>query len=100
MLHNLMEDVVLSVLDELLPQHPEVCSCDQCRLDIIAAALNRLPARYVVTSKGEVYSKVNVLISQFRVDVISAIANGMMVVAKNPRHSSPKPRMEEPVYVE
>ncbi|MBM7867906.1 competence protein ComFB [Heliobacterium gestii] len=90
MLHNLMEGVVENFLDELLAQHPEVCRCDQCRMDIMAAALNRLPPRYVVTNKGEVYSKINMLLSQFHVDVIGAIAHGMMLVAKNPRHEKPE----------
>lgn len=86
MLHNLMEDVVLNLIDEVLEKNPEVCRCDICRLDIAASALNHLPARYVVSAKGEVYSKVNILFQQFRVDVISAIVQAMMVVSKNPRH--------------
>ncbi|MDD2422349.1 MAG: late competence development ComFB family protein [Heliobacteriaceae bacterium] len=90
-----MEDVVINLLDDVLQRHPEVCRCEQCRLDIAAVALNRLAPRYVVTSKGEVYSRTNVLIQQWKVDVITAIAQGMMVVAQNPRHSWPP----EPVLV-
>ncbi|MZP28477.1 competence protein ComFB [Heliobacterium undosum] len=94
MIHNLMEGVVENFLDDLLAQHPEVCRCSQCRMDIMAAALNRLPPRYVVTTKGEVYSKINMLVNQFRVDVIGAIAHGMMLVAQNPRHPRPEITLE------
>ncbi|ABZ82886.1 conserved hypothetical protein [Heliomicrobium modesticaldum Ice1] len=94
MIHNLMEGVVANFLDDLLTQHPEVCRCSQCRMDIMAAALNRLPPRYVVTDKGEVYSKINLLANQFHVDIIGAIAHGMMLVAKNPRHARPEEAAE------
>ena len=42
-------------------------------MDIASKALNDLPPHYVVTEKGEVYSKINALRQQFEVDVISAI---------------------------
>ncbi|MBR1737050.1 MAG: late competence development ComFB family protein [Firmicutes bacterium] len=40
--------------------------------DIIADALNRLPVKYVVSRKGELYSKIGTIETQFNVDIISA----------------------------
>ena len=62
-LKNYMEEVVDRKLKELLQDRNDVCQCKHCRLDIMAIALNDLPPRYIVSEKGEVYSKVSSLIS-------------------------------------
>ena len=82
---NYMEEVVNFQIDDVL-KIMDVCRCDKCRLDMTAIALNDLPPKYVVTEKGELYSKVNNLINQFDVDVCSAIAKAAIIVGKNPRH--------------
>lgn len=82
---NYMEDIVEMFLDNII-KDMDVCKCDQCRADIIAIVLNQLPTKYVVTKEGETYSKTNILIQQFEIDVISAIAKATELVKKNPRH--------------
>ena len=85
-LKNYMEEVVWSELNDILVSHPEVCHCENCCYDIVALTLNKLVPRYVVTDKGETYTKVNNLRMQFKVDIISALANAIQIVATNPRH--------------
>ena len=82
-----MEDFVVSVIDDVLSD-TNVCSCEQCKMDIVAIALNNLPPYYFVTEKGQLFSKTNILRQQFKVDVISAIANAAKVVKAHPRHES------------
>lgn len=82
---NYMEDVVFYHLDSVLAD-ADCCKCQRCRMDIAAYALNRLPSKYVVTPKGEVYSKLLELQQQFEADVIIAIVKAIEVVKKNPRH--------------
>ncbi len=82
---NYMEDVVFHHLDRLLPG-TNCCQCHICRMDIAAYALNHLPSKYVVTRKGEVYSKLAELQIQFETDVTVAIIKAAEVVRKNPRH--------------
>jgi len=82
---NYMEEIVFSSIKEVLDDI-KVCSCDKCILDIAAIALNELPPKYIVTEKGELYSKVDSLRQQFEVDVISAIAKAAVLVKRNPRH--------------
>jgi len=84
-LKNYMEEVVLRTMEEILPDI-NVCRCESCKYDIAAKALNDLPPRYVVTPKGEVYSKINNLRNQFEVDVISAITKAAVLVKRNPSH--------------
>lgn len=87
---NSMEAVVREFLDELLEKYPNVCKCEKCKLDITAFALNRLPPKYTTTNLGQVYTKSSILDSQYRADIISAVALGIKSVKNNPRHSIPK----------
>ncbi|MCL2753451.1 MAG: late competence development ComFB family protein [Defluviitaleaceae bacterium] len=74
-------DMLRSVLDGL-----NACQCDNCVMDILAIALNALPTKYVVTKKGELYTKISNLQNQFDVDIIAAIAKASVIVSRNPRH--------------
>ena len=56
-LKNYMEEIVLQSMDDIL-KDINMCKCDICKMDIAAKALNDLPPQYVVTKKGEVYSKI------------------------------------------
>lgn len=82
---NYMEEAVFSVMKEVLDDI-NVCTCDKCILDIAAIALNDLPPKYIVSEKGELYSKINTLKQQFDVDIIAAVTKAAVIVKKNPRH--------------
>jgi len=85
-LKNYMEEVVFNYIDILIKDSP-YCTCHLCRVDIAAYALNRLPPKYVVTEKGQVYSKLSQLHQQFEVDVTIAIMKAIQVIGMNPKHS-------------
>ena len=84
-LKNYMEEVVFNQMDKVLNKM-DVCKCEKCRMDIAALVLNNLPTKYVVTDKGELYSKVSTLMNQFEVDAISNITSAALKVNSNPRH--------------
>lgn len=84
-LKNYMEEVVFNQMDKVLNKM-DVCKCEKCRMDIAAMVLNNLPTKYVVTDKGELYSKVSTLMNQFEVDAISNITSAALKVNSNPRH--------------
>lgn len=86
---NYMEACVEDFLEDILKNYPEICSCEMCKSDIAAYALNRLPPKYTTTYKGEVYTRSSVLDSQYRTDVLSALVKGIKSVKKNPRHPKP-----------
>lgn len=83
---NFMEDLVWSHLDTVMTKHRVACSCEKCRYDIAALALNFLPPRYIVTDKGETYTKVKSLEQQFTIDIITAISHAIKIVASQPHH--------------
>jgi len=85
-LKNYMETFVWEYLDEILKKYPAICQCDICRHDIVAIALNNLPPKYIVREKGELYSKIDTLDTQYRIDVITALTRAAMIVKDQPRH--------------
>jgi len=85
-LKNYMEELVLQQMDAMMSANHELCCCAQCRHDIAAVALTILPARYVVTPKGETYTRIKALEQQFVVNVITALTEGIEIVRKRPHH--------------
>lgn len=82
---NYMEDLVQDMLPAVI-KNMTVCKCEQCRMDMMAYALNHLPAKYVVTRKGNLYTRIEAMHSQFDADIITALSHGAALVAENPRH--------------
>ena len=86
---NIMEEFVESKLDEYIKE-AQVCGCPQCRADILAVALNNLPPRYVATSKGDLFVRVDAMSGQGQADIVAAIMQGIITVNKTPRHKIEK----------
>ena len=84
-IQNYMEACVLDQLENVL-NSLNACTCDNCIHDVLAISLNNLPPKYVVTQKGQLYTKINNLKTQFEVDTAAAIAQASAVVSRNPRH--------------
>lgn len=86
-LKNLIEDEVKSTINRLLDDKKNpCCSCERCKLDIAAIALNNLKPRYVVTEKGRLYGKLDTMNYQFDVDITKEVAKAIATVSKNPHH--------------
>lgn len=86
-LKNHTEEIVLDTLQELLnkDEYNDVCTSEECLLDMATYALNRLPAKYVATEKGEVYTKTEELEQQHSVDILSVVTRAIKVVNENRR---------------
>lgn len=83
-IYNVMEHVVSIELDRIVPSQPDVCFCSLCKSDIIAYALNRIPAKYVSTQEGE--QNFNNYEMDERVHEI--VIEGMNHISKNPHRSN------------
>lgn len=86
-LHNCMETAVINMTSHILKKQENICTCEKCKLDIVAIALNNLPPKYVVSEKGEVYTKIKEMEAQFDVDIIKELTKAIEIVSKNPRHN-------------
>lgn len=87
-LNNYTERVVLETIEDLLkrPEFKDICTCEQCLLDIASYALNRLPAKYIASSQGELRTRVTEFENQVQVDVVSTVTRAIEIVSRDPRH--------------
>ena len=53
---------------------------------MLSYALNRFPAKYVVTEKGEAMTKVHSMSVQFDSDITGALTMAAKAVTEHPRH--------------
>ncbi len=85
-LNNYMEFAVTEALERILASREDICKCEQCKMDIVALVLNRLPARYLVTNKGRIMTKIKETEVQFQVDIIRELVIAIEIVRSRPRH--------------
>ncbi|MBI2569341.1 MAG: late competence development ComFB family protein [Candidatus Schekmanbacteria bacterium] len=80
-LRNANEERVLDDVELVLRERTDLCPCRDCRLDMVALALNNLPARYRI-SAGHGIHRTDISFSQVRAAVIKACA----IVKRYPHH--------------
>jgi len=84
---NYMEEAATTVLGEILqdPAYQAIREDEKVRMDILAYALNRLPPRYFVTEKGQLYTRIQELRQQFKTDILVELTKAIQQVMNNPR---------------
>ena len=83
---NMMEKMVDIRMEERM-KNSSCCKCEQCIEDIKCIALNNLPPKYVSTSQGELFSKIDQqMVRQNVLDIDVAVINAIEYVDKRPRH--------------
>jgi competence protein ComFB len=85
-LKNYMEKMVIKNMESQLEKRNDLCKCERCKLDIIAYALNHLPAKYVVTDKGSIYTRLEELEFQLNADITREVLKAIELVKANKRH--------------
>lgn len=89
MYKNVTEILVEQKLASLW-RYSDCCKCSKCHDDIMSYALNRLPAKYVSTSRGELFNKASSLSLEYEVEIIKTVTMAMAIVEKYPRHTARK----------
>lgn len=87
---NLMEELVDAKIDEIMKME-NMCCCKHCRADVFALALNLLPPKYVVTTGGEVFSRLDTRDTQSQASITTAIVRAAKTVNKNSYHDKGHP---------
>ena len=87
-MHNVLEGVIRALRDELLARYTQYCSCEQCRDDVLAYALNHTRPKYVTGSRplGNAVTAADLALDQSRAELTVIVLEGMRRVAANPRH--------------
>lgn len=83
---NYMEQIVQEGLNQLLNERTDICTCEQCKTEMITYALNNLPPKYVSSHKGEIYTKVDEMNTQLNADILKVLVKAVNQISENPRH--------------
>lgn len=87
--YNVMEMLVYEITEEVLKMpNINICKCKDCKTDIMLYVLNKLPSKYVRTAKGRIYSELETLKRQYKVDVLRYVMEAVEVISRNPSHKS------------
>ncbi|MDL2234327.1 late competence development ComFB family protein [Ruminococcaceae bacterium OttesenSCG-928-L11] len=83
--YNLME---LAVRSKLIPTMETLgaCTCEQCRNDVIALALNGLPAVYSTSDSRGMKEKLRLVRGQSEIKITSALIRAIQTVMAEPHH--------------
>lgn len=79
---NIIESMVFKHLDEVTKRF-NTCSCDRCKCDIAAHALNNLAPKYIVAEPKKALVVEEKIDSK---DIIKSLVNAVIQVRANPRH--------------
>jgi hypothetical protein len=84
-IHNLVEEHVVTAYDAMRPHFPDFCGCDVCREDALVYTLNRTPARYVSTTTGSAVTEINLEKEQSRAAIEVAMMDALRKISMAPR---------------
>lgn len=86
-LRNHVESSARQILQDYLRQASIPCACELCQADILAMTLNRLPARYYVSLRGEIMTSFESQGAPDQAKIMAEIIRACKLVAKHPSHN-------------
>lgn len=90
-LKNHTEIVVQQALQNYLRNNILSCSCERCQADIMALTLNRLPARYYVSSRGEIMTQWESQALPDQARIMADVVRAAQQVSATPSHPLDQP---------
>jgi len=95
-IHNTSEDIVFLVLQKIFAEIERTgnkegyCLCEQCQVDTICYALNRVTPRYIVSNRGLTRLESNAtMYQQMEADITTLLYKGLKLVNHNMRPTAP-----------
>ena len=86
-MRNLIERALVEIYDEVRTTRPDACTCEMCRADVLAFALNSARPRYSGgTDLGEALIALDLQRDQTRAALAVIVLDAMRRVAASPRH--------------
>lgn len=82
---NVIMDAVEAVIDDAMSGF-DMCTCEKCRLDVMAITLNNLPPKYVVSQMGFAFAFHDCVLGQSMTDIYKEIYKAATLVRANPKH--------------
>ncbi|MDR3174263.1 MAG: late competence development ComFB family protein [Treponema sp.] len=91
-IHNINEDAVFKAISEICDvvekedKAHNVCTCDQCRLDMACFVLNRIAPQYIISNRGAArVEQETIARQQLEADIVSLIHEGIKRINHNQR---------------
>lgn len=85
-LKNMMEDNVERTINQVLATMPNICSCEDCKLDMATYALNRLQPKYTRTSTGVILHRFDTASTQAEAEILTVVVSAINVIGEHPHH--------------
>ncbi len=82
---NEAERLVIEEISRQLSRNPDLCTCEECVLDIAAYALNHVSPRYRASLLGSIYAA-RESGSSYQREVSRAVSEAIRRIRANPAH--------------
>lgn len=87
-LKNMMEDNVERTINQVLSTMPNICSCEDCKLDMATYALNRLQPKYTRSDTGVILHRFDTASSQAEAEILTVVVSAINVIGSHPHHAT------------
>lgn len=88
MVQNVMEAIIISVYEQYERELDMKCTCEQCRSDVIALALNRTKPRYITKDAHSPYVRATIESdTQELIHLLATVTQAASFVSDNPQCS-------------
>ncbi|HQO37206.1 MAG TPA: CheR family methyltransferase [Candidatus Omnitrophota bacterium] len=93
-LRNIIEDIARDFLNSALTLRYDICTCSQCRNDMLAHILSHVPAKYVTTEEGALHMLMQQTRVEHQAEIARAILHAVEIIGSNPRHKPKENKLE------
>ena len=84
---NVMQALVEDKVDSYMKRF-HMCTCERCRIDVIALTLTSLPAKYIVVPDTQEVPMLTIYEGRYSAAVIAQLMWACQKVSEHPRHNS------------
>ncbi len=83
---NIMQALVEAKADKYIRLFG-LCTCDRCRIDVIALSMSNLPAKYMVVHNKDIVPLLSTYEARYNAAIVSQVMSACKQVMKHPRHN-------------
>lgn len=84
---NIIEDIATDYLNSVLSLRYDICTCNQCRNDMLAYILSKIPAKYITTEEEALRTIIEQTKDEHAAQIARATSDAIETISKNPRHA-------------
>ncbi len=93
-LRNIIEDIAEDFLTKALNVRFDICTCEQCRNNMLAHILSRIPAKYVTTEEQALQVIIEQTKLEHQAEFARAVLEAIRAVSDHPPHEAQEDKNE------